>query len=485
MADRDFDKLLEEDKYLRQFFNAITKTSTAQIYRQGMRVYLSWVQMTPAILLEEAQQDQLRLPLERENIVLQRLQEFLKYLKKDYTKAWVSQITKKKRIRTEAGLYAVAPSKPYGVSDNTALTWYTAVRSFYSHFGFTVQMKGKSKPFVAKTERKKFVAGPEDVRKLVDAAGNARNQAIILTIYQSGVDCETVCDLRYGQVSKALQENQHPIRLDLLRKKSGVEYYTFIGADAAGAIAKYLKEYQLKVDFHDDTPLFVDVRRVANDGGEFEWRGITPNTVQLMMRGVAVKSGLVKEDMPYNPLSAHALRSSFSSLMWNTGVPESMVDFWLGHEVGTMAEAYKKLQFDLVRQQYLDHESHISITQAAKRSDEEELRLKLAKQIREEEKEWLVGTEARIVEVESKLKDKDDEIDELKALTKQLSTERGEELEAAMKQIEGLKKITMQLADLKGVKVPETGSEPDLAMPEESASELNLVHNSEPEPDLR
>jgi hypothetical protein len=43
----------------------------------------------------------------------------------------------------------------------------------------------------------------------------------------------------------------------------------------------------------------------------------------------------------------------------------------------------------------------------------------------------------------------------------------------------------MQLADLKGVKVPETGSEPDLAMPEESASELNLVHNSEPEPDLR
>jgi len=48
--------------------------------------------------------------------------------------------------------------------------------------------------------------------------------------------------------------------------------------------------------------------------------------------------------------------------MINSGVPDSIVDFWLGHEVGDMASAYKQTQFENLRQMYLDREHLLSIS---------------------------------------------------------------------------------------------------------------------------
>jgi hypothetical protein len=83
------------------------------------------------------------------------------------------------------------------------------------------------------------------------------------------------------------------------------------------------------------------------------------------MRDLAVRAGFVDERMngrSFNPLSPHALRESFGSIMVNKGVPDVIVDFWLGHEVGEMAEAYKRAQYGDLRRIYLEMEPHISIT---------------------------------------------------------------------------------------------------------------------------
>jgi len=67
-----------------------------------------------------------------------------------------------------------------------------------------------------------------------------------------------------------------------------------------------------------------------------------------MLKSVAVKSGFVDNENngnEFNPLSPHALRESFGSLMINRGVPDTILDFWLGHEIGRMAEAYKGVQY--------------------------------------------------------------------------------------------------------------------------------------------
>ncbi len=63
----------------------------------------------------------------------------------------------------------------------------------------------------------------------------------------------------------------------------------------------------------------------------------------------------------FNPLGPHALRESFGSIMINSGVPDTVVDFWLGHSIGEMAEAYKSLQAESLKEMYLQRENLISV----------------------------------------------------------------------------------------------------------------------------
>ena len=84
-----------------------------------------------------------------------------------------------------------------------------------------------------------------------------------------------------------------------------------------------------------------------------------------MLRDLAIKSGFVDKNLngkDFNPLSPHALRESFGSIMTGKGVPDVIVDFWLGHEIGEMAEAYKSAKFEDIKQMYLERERFISIT---------------------------------------------------------------------------------------------------------------------------
>lgn len=55
--------------------------------------------------------------------------------------------------------------------------------------------------------------------------------------------------------------------------------------------------------------------------------------------------------------------------MINSGVPDTIVDFWLGHEIGDMAKAYKETQVENLRKMYLEREHLLSIS-APKGEDE-------------------------------------------------------------------------------------------------------------------
>jgi hypothetical protein len=107
-----------------------------------------------------------------------------------------------------------------------------------------------------------------------------------------------------------------------------------------------------------------------------------------MMRTVALKSGLVDKEnngKAFNPLGPHALRESFGSIMINSGVPDTIVDFWLGHTTGEMAEAYKGVQFESLKQIYLEREKLISISTS--KIDVEEIEAKLRLELDEGKKE--------------------------------------------------------------------------------------------------
>jgi len=170
------------------------------------------------------------------------------------------------------------------------------------------------------------------------------------------------------------------LKLELYRSKTGVEYYTFLGKDAVQALRAYVADMKSRgVNYSYNSPLFLKER------GK---QALTTNLVQNMMKDVAVRSGLVDEKnngKAFNPLGPHALRESFGSLMINSGVPDTIVDFWLGHSMGEMAEAYKGVQFESLKQTYLEREKLISIS--ATEVDVEEIEAKLRVEVEEGKKE--------------------------------------------------------------------------------------------------
>jgi hypothetical protein len=192
--------------------------------------------------------------------------------------------------------------------------------------------------------------------QLVSHARTPRDRAIILTAFQGGIDTQTLTELNYGDVRHGLSINEYPLKLDVFRGKSGTEYYTFLGRDAINAIRTYIDDARSRgIEFTDKTPLFVKYRR--SKGGMME-----PEAVQKMIRVVSISAGLVGDlNHNLNPYGIHALRESFGSIMLNKGIPDTIVDFWLGHSIGEMANAYKSRQEDDLRRMYKEREVFLSI----------------------------------------------------------------------------------------------------------------------------
>jgi len=336
-----------EDPALKRWLGNIMNKATKYNAKSIFRLYAKFTGMTASQLIDEAIEDFKRDPRDRKDIVLHRLIGFYNWLKTDYPR----KKTVGKGKTEEVGK---------GSSGLSAVMRINTIRGFYSTFDITVRMKGNHKLPKSKVENKRIVFKPEDVWKvkaLVDHARTTRDRAIVLFHFQGGLDVSTLCSLDYGDVKEGLEKNDHPLKIEPMRVKTGVEFYTFVGQDAIDALKAYLADMKSRgVEFTNKTPLFVQERGKER---------LRTHNIQTMMKDLAVRSGFVTEGNNgngFNPLGTHSLRESFGSLMTNSGVPDSIVDFWLGHEVGDMARAYKETQFENLKKMYLDREHLLSIS---------------------------------------------------------------------------------------------------------------------------
>jgi len=350
-----------DDPALVRWLGSVTRKGTRNVYKVAFRRYAEFTGLSASQLIDEALEDAKRDPRERRDLVKRRLIGFYNWL--------VEEAPKKRGGRNGGRVIGK------GLSNKMAHTCVNAVRSFYATFDVYVKLKGRSRLPKPKVENKRMILDNVGVKKLVDHARSPRDRAIILTMFQSGMDVSTLCSLKYGDVAKGLKRGDHPLKLELYRPKTGTEYYTFLGKDACEALKAYLNDVEgrgIKMEAGD--PLFLKESNKA-----LSKEGITPNLVQNLMRILAVKSGFVDGNMngrSINPLSPHALRESFGSIMTNNGVPDTIVDFWLGHEIGEMAEAYQRVQFEDLKRIYVEKEVFISISTGTKL--EEKLRAEIA-----------------------------------------------------------------------------------------------------------
>ena len=358
----------EKDPSYQRWAGTIMRKSTLKSYKSSFKTYMEFTKLTPSQLIDEALEDLKRDPREKQDVVIRRIIDFFHWLKNDYQK--------KSRGKGEQKITGI------GVSDKLAHARVGAVRSFYGTFGITVRMKGRQSLPRPRVTNKRMIVNAEQVKTLINHARTPRDRAIITVIFQGGMDVSTLCSLKYGDISEGLAKNEHPLRLDLYRPKTGVEYYTFLGKDAVNALKAYISDMTSRgVKYSHNTPLFLKER------GKEE--GMTTNLVQNMMKIVAHNAGFIDDKnngKAFNPLGPHALRESFGSIMINSGVPDTIVDFWLGHSIGEMGEAYKSVQAKSLRRMYEERKKLLNVS--GFHVDAKEIEEKVKMQVQEESIQW-------------------------------------------------------------------------------------------------
>jgi len=331
---------------LARWMGSIVKQKTIEAYKSSFKLYLQYTGLTPKQLLDEALEDQRKDASERRDIVKQRIIGFYNWLTNEAPKR-------------PPGYHSKVIGK--GLGSKTVHRHVGGVRSFYATFDIFVKLKGRSSLPKPRVANKRMLLSNMDVKVLVDNARIPRDRAMILTMFQGGMDVSTLCGMKVGDVAEGLAKNEHPLQLNLYRIKTGIEYYTFLGRDAAESLKAYMNDLRGKgLTLSPNDFLFIKESSKAKTK-----EGLTTNLVQNMMRDVAIKSGFIDKHFngkDFNPLGPHALRESFGSIMINKGVPDSIVDFWLGHEIGEMAEAYKRGKEEDLRRIYLEREPFISIS---------------------------------------------------------------------------------------------------------------------------
>lgn len=346
------------DPPLQRWINEIQRDSTRTYYKTVWRTFAKYTKKTGTQLLREASEDMKKSPEDRKGVVLQRLLGFYQWLVNEYPVVQKVKGGEREVIRT-------------GMRPKSAYTSVQVVRSFYGTFEINIKMRGKSRLPRPRVYNKRMNLSTLEIKLLCDQARYPRDRAIILTLFQGGLDSATVCSIKYEDVKNGLANEEHPLKLELFREKAGVEYYTFLGKDAVGAIKAYLNDLKARgVGLRNNDSLFVKTLNSPRP------QKMTTNLIQKILRDAAMRSGLVDSNLngkDMNPVSPHALREAFGSIMVNKGVPDTIVDFWLGHTLGEMAQAYKGVKEEELKRMYLEREQYISISAPESGKYEEEI----------------------------------------------------------------------------------------------------------------
>jgi len=338
-------KELSEFKEVKKWLIGKAK-ETKKVYLIALNIYCKYRGLNPKQLIDEIEEDRKKPRRERGEVEF-KLKEFHEWLLNEKDKmqgGWKPRKVGKK-----------------GISPKRANMIVNTIRSFYKTNGFPVlNLKLPKAPPLKKNH--KLTLRAEHVKKLVDHAPTIRDKAIILMLFQSGMDVSTLISLNYGDVARGLEDNECPLAIHVVRKKAGIEYTTFMGRDAIDALKAYLnKRRQKQGNIKYNEPLFVKERELNGD------KRITRNAIDKMLKQVAFLSGIVsKEEMEnadMNPCRPHALRGAFSTIMKLQGVNNEIVEYWMGHAI-PYESAYMIPQEEELRRIYAEHEEVLSINRA-------------------------------------------------------------------------------------------------------------------------
>lgn len=313
---------------------------TMEAYMSGLQEYVKFTGLNPTELIDEVEEDRKKTRRHR-GVPEGRLKEFHSYILKGY-----KQKNGKNKGKT-------------GLSEKRARLYFTAVKSFYETNGFELDVKTpKAAP---KKVNFKLIIRPKEVRELLNWCSNIRDKAIILAMFQGGKAVAELCALDYGDVARELEEGITPLHLHIIRKKENVEYDTYLGKDTADALRLYKKEREMRGEkLAHTSPLFI------KDGmRKLKAQRITPRLVEITLKKLALKSGLVSESemeaADMNPARPHAFRTAFISILKLAGCNDMAVEYMAGHKLDEVQTAYWRTRTEELMEMYSRYERYLSV----------------------------------------------------------------------------------------------------------------------------
>jgi len=247
---------------------------------------------------------------------------------------------------------------------------YVAVRSFYKHNKAALP----SYPLKFKNNTLKAVVQEpitlDEVRRLLENA-KPREKATFLIMLQGGLDRATfaecfnmqawpqICKQLGSETSDNWDLSKAPVRIDLVRVKTGIQYYTFMSTDALVALQAWMNIRQSLTGqpMRNGEPIFITSQRTP----------VTKEMLSSLFNRLAINVGL--EVRKYGRPSevryrfhAHELRDTFRTACTVAGIAYPVCEFLIGHEIDKLHyDKSPSVYPEHFRAEYMKVESYINV----------------------------------------------------------------------------------------------------------------------------
>lgn len=257
-----------------------------------------------------------------------------------------------------------------GCKDITLVKYYRNVRSFYS---YNLVSLPKSKLNARKKENEipvnvTAIQFLEMMKKVLNSKVSLMVKSLMLVMLQGGMDDSTFAKVfnfvGFPQLVKHFgtedwtkwDENNVPVRIDLMRPKTDYYYYTFLGHDAIMLLKDWLNyrtsrygRVRIKPNENPSRlaisePIFVNTQRRALKS---EYVSVTYNRAGKVAGVNVVPEGKLpryKGSTRRYPFHAHEVRDTLVTLGRPCGVDREIVNFFIGHDID--AQKYDKSPWD-------------------------------------------------------------------------------------------------------------------------------------------
>ena len=203
-----------------------------------------------------------------------------------------------------------------GYGQGTVHRYTTVVMSFFAHNRLHLKFsRGELSQLVKPTDRviKKWTPNNNEVRAIYHFTDSARDRAILLMMYQSGLNEADICELNIEDLQGLTEDENYYI--EKYRAKTDELTQTCVSLEAVHELRVYLRQ---RGSVQPKDPLFV-----TSKGNRIDNRTIAESFKAIVEKACPEKANLWQ---------TKNLRSSYNDALLRAGIVQEVKDVMMGHK---------------------------------------------------------------------------------------------------------------------------------------------------------